>query len=196
MSASANAATHQEGQLGLWDAVSIIIGIVIGTTIYKVPWLILASTANPVWGLLVWVLGGAIAMIGAFCYAELATTYPRAGGDYYYLSRGFGPGTGFLFGWAQLMIVLPASIGAMASVFAYFLLQAFFPDGLQLELPVGDQTYVFDPNFAIATAVIVVLTFTNILGVFLGKTVQNLLTLAKVIGLGGIIVAGFCWYQP
>src|SRR5438093_11185091 len=165
MSASANAATHQQGQLGLWDAVSIIIGIVIGTTIYKVPWLILASTANPVWGLLVWVLGGAIAMIGAFCYAELATTYPRSGGDYYYLSKSFGPGTGFLFGWAQLAVVMPASIGAMAYVFADFYLQLFHPgERLEFEVPLGDNPVKLDAYFAIAAIVVVVLALTNIVG--------------------------------
>src|SRR5437899_1430295 len=150
MSSSANESTASQGQLGLWDAISIIVGIVIGTTIYKVPWLIFSNTADPIWGLLVWVIGGAIAMIGAFCYAELATTYPRSGGDYYYLSRAFGPGTGFLFGWAQLTIVMPASIGAMASVFADFLLKEFLPDIAYFELPIGERVYLLEPNFTIA----------------------------------------------
>src|SRR5580704_6502367 len=86
------------GKLGVWDAVSIIVGIVIGTTIYKMPALVFSQTADPMWGLLVWVIGGLIALIGAYCYAELGSTYPKTGGDYFYLSRAFGPGTGFLFG--------------------------------------------------------------------------------------------------
>src|SRR5437867_10012099 len=93
------------GQLGLFSTICIIVGIVIGTTIYKVPWLIFANTADPRWGLLVWVFGGLIALVGAFCYAELATTFPKAGGDYYYLTHSFGPTTGFLFGWAQLIVL-------------------------------------------------------------------------------------------
>ena len=139
-----------------------------------------------------------IALIGAFCYAELATTYPKAGGDYYYLSRSFGPATGFLFGWAQLVVVMPASIGAMATVFADFAQQAFMPRDvfLYFEIPFVEGDPQVDPNFAIAAYVVVALTFTNLFGVMLGKTVQNLLTVAKVIGLSGIIIAGFCWYEP
>jgi amino acid transporter len=190
--------TAGPGLLGLWSTVSIIVGIVIGTTIYKVPWLIFANTANPVWGLLVWALGGLIALIGAFCYAELASTYPKAGGDYFYQTRAFGASTGFLFGWAQLVVVMPASIGAMAVVFADFAQQAFVPRDQQLtfEVPFVQGAPQVDANFALAAYAIGILTLTNILGVVLGKTIQNLLTLTKVIGLGGIIVAGFAWYEP
>src|SRR5437868_4669891 len=94
--------TADQGQLGLWDAASIIVGIVIGTTIFEMPWLIFQNTPNPWMGLAVWVFGGFLALLGGLCYAELATTYPRAGGDYYYLTRAFGRCVGFLFGWAQL----------------------------------------------------------------------------------------------
>src|SRR6266480_1608207 len=108
----------QSGGLGVWDAVSIIVGIVIGTTIFELPWLVFANTPNPWMGLAVWVFGGLLALIGGLCYAELGTTYPGAGGDYYYLTRAFGRFVGFLFGWAQLIVILPASIGVMAFVFA------------------------------------------------------------------------------
>src|SRR5947208_2883998 len=131
MASSSNQANAGAGQLGPWDAVSIIVGIVIGTTVYMVPWLIFSSTTSPPWGLLVWVLGGLVAFIGALCYAELATTYPKAGGDYYYQSKAFGPATGFLFGWAQLTVVMPASIGTMVYAFADFFLRTFGPKGSQ-----------------------------------------------------------------
>jgi basic amino acid/polyamine antiporter, APA family len=197
MSSSANENKSSLGQLGLWDAVSIIVGIVIGTTIYKVPWLIFGNTYDPYWGLGVWVLGGVLALIGAFCYAELATTHPKAGGDYYYLTQAFGPTTGFLFGWAQLAVVMPASIGAMAYVFADFFLSAFYPKGgLDFEFHVSNYDIKLDPYFAISGIVVLVLAVTNILGVFVGKMVQNLLTLAKVVGIGSLIVCGLCWYQP
>ena len=105
-------------QLGLFDAVCIIVGIVIGAGIYASPWLIFAHVPNPVMGILVWVIGGALALVGALCYAELATTYPRSGGDYNYLTRAFGRWTGFLFGWAQLAVILTGSIGVYAGAFA------------------------------------------------------------------------------
>ncbi len=62
-------------------------------------------------------LGGVLSLIGAFCYAELATTYPRSGGDYQYLTRAFGSWVGFLFGWAQLAVILTGSIASMAYAF-------------------------------------------------------------------------------
>jgi amino acid transporter len=198
------------GSLGLWDAVSIIVGIVIGTAVYMVPWLIFSSTINPTWGILVWVLGGLVALIGAFCYAELATTYPKAGGDYFYQSKAFGPATGFLFGWAQLTVVIPASIGTMVYAFALFFLQTFGPKGTQpleipyltalgdqgelvFEVPLRDRIITFDAYFGIATLAVLVLTLANILGVFVGKWVQNLLTLAKIVGLGAIIYCGLSY---
>ena len=110
--------TENQGGLGLFDAISIIVGIVIGTTIFELPWLIFAQTPNVWMGLAVWAFGGILALVGGLCYAELATTYPGSGGDYHYLTQAFGRCVGFLFGWAQLSVVLPASIGVMVFVFA------------------------------------------------------------------------------
>src|SRR5947209_8733010 len=89
-------------QLGLWDAVCIIVGIVIGSSIFTTSPTIFENVASPWEGLGVWLGCGILAVVGALCYAELATTYPRSGGDYVYLSRAFGRPVGFLFGWAQL----------------------------------------------------------------------------------------------
>src|SRR5262245_52270228 len=90
------------GQLSLWDTVSIIVGIVIGSSIFTIPTIIFIRVSGPWEALGVWALGGFLSLIGAFCYAELATTYPRSGGDYVYLTRGLDRPIGFLFGWAQL----------------------------------------------------------------------------------------------
>ena len=122
-----NQPTSQNGlvkkELGLWDAISIIVGIVIGVGIFETAPFILGNVSSPWVGLSAWALGGLLSLIGALCYAELATTYPREGGDYVYLSRAFGRWVGFLFGWAQLSVVLTASIGSMAYVFADFYLR-------------------------------------------------------------------------
>src|SRR5207245_5342618 len=99
------------GRLGLGDAVSLMIGIVIGASVYETPPEILSSVTGPWAGLGVWALGGILSLAGALCYAELASTYPRPGGDYVYLSRAFGPWLGFLFGWGQLAVVRTANIG-------------------------------------------------------------------------------------
>lgn len=108
----------QGPQLGMWDGIGIIIGIVIGVGIFKAPLMVYSNVAGPWLGLGAWALGGVLALVGAFCYAELATTYPRSGGDYVYLTRAFGPFAGFLFGWAQLVVLYTGSIGVMAYAFA------------------------------------------------------------------------------
>ena len=181
----AEAAATNEGQLRLWDAISIIVGIVIGASIFQVPNLIFSSTSNPWMCLTVWAVGGLLALVGALCYAELATTYPRSGGDYNYLTRAFGPWLGFLFGWAQLTVVLTASIGAMAHVFATYATGLYDLSNL---VDVG-----LSSEFLYAAFAVLVLSVLNIIGVGLGKRTQNVLTLAKVVGLGGILVAGFAW---
>jgi APA family basic amino acid/polyamine antiporter len=197
MSTARTDAPPAHGQLGLWDTVSIIIGIVIGTTIFYAPggrFGVFDSVANAWVGLAVWGAGGILALIGALCYAELATTYPRSGGDYVYLTRAFGPWAGFLFGWAQLALVLTASIGAMAYVFgdyaAHLAADAGLPDlAPQLHLAVGNDVVY-------AGLAVLLLTFLNILGVTLGKWTQNLLSALKVLGLLAIVVAGFVWGNP
>src|SRR5438874_1955935 len=118
MASAPEQAQPVRAQLGLWDAVSIIIGIVVGTGIYETPPLVLKNVSGPGTALGVWTVAGALSLVGALCYAELATAYPRSGGDYVYLSRAYAPWVGFLFGWAQLAVILPASIGMMAYVFA------------------------------------------------------------------------------
>ncbi len=178
----------QGAGLGVWDAVSIIIGIVIGTTIFELPWLIFANTPNPWMGLAVWIVCGVLALIGGLCYAELASTYPRSGGDYYYLTQAFGRFVGFLFGWAQLSVILPASIGVMAFVFATTATEIHpFPDYLDMGL---------NSEFYYAALAVLVITLLNIFGVMLGKAAQNLLSLAKVIGLLAILGCGFLVAKP
>ena len=105
-------------QLTLLDSTSIIVGIIIGAAIYESSPKIAGCVPNAWWLMGVWVLGGVLALVGALCYAELATAYPLDGGDYVYLTRALGRKTGFLFAWAQFWVVRPGNIGALAYVFA------------------------------------------------------------------------------
>src|SRR3712207_4545316 len=171
-----------QAQLGLWDAISIIIGIVIGAGIYETPPLVFQQVSGPWMGLGVWALGGLLSLIGALCYAELASTYPRSGGDYVYLTRAYGRCAGFLFGWAQLTVIVPASIGMMAYVFADYAVR------------LGDGGS--GPTFLYAALVVLGLSLVNLLGLTAGKHTQNGLSAAKVLGLGGILLAGFAWPAP
>lgn len=173
-------------QLGLWDAVSIIIGIVIGSSIYVIPSVVNGHLDSPLQVLGVWALGGVLGLVGALCYAELATTYPRMGGDYVYLNRAFGPWSGFLFGWAQLTVILPSSIGMMGFVFGEYAVQLC---GIEEKAAPAATVYF-------ALGAIAVLTVINILGVVMGKMTQNILSATKVIGLAGLVVAGLAYGQP
>jgi basic amino acid/polyamine antiporter, APA family len=175
------ASSPVRSHLGLTDAVSIIIGIVIGAGIYETVPFILSCVASPQEAMAVWALGGVLSVIGALCYAELATTYPRVGGDYYFLRRAFGPCAGFLFSWSQLTVIMSGSIGLMAFVFADYAVRL---------LGLGSQ------NAGIyAAGAVVVFSIANVVGLKSGRRTQNVLTALKAIGLGAIVVAGFFWPQ-
>lgn len=170
-------------RLGLFDAVSLIVGVIIGVGIFETPASVFASAAGPWVGLLVWVIGGLFALIGAFCFAELASAYPHSGGEYVYLKRAFGPLVGYLFAWAQFCIIRPGSIAAVAYVMAFYVRKfcAAVP---------GAETLSETEVFFVAAGAIAALTIINVLGVELGTRTQNVLTIAKVLGLGALVVAG------
>lgn len=172
-----DASAKPAARLGLWDAVSIIIGIVVGTSIFKTPGMICQNVSGTWEMVAVWALGGVLSLVGAMCYAELATTYPRSGGDYVYLTRAFGSWLGFLFGWAQLAVILTGSIGVMAFAFADYAVPLF-------KLP-------NESTAALAIGAVCLLTVINLLGVVVGKWMQNVLSICKIAGLAEILIAGF-----
>ena len=87
------------------DAVGLIVGIVIGAGIFRTPSIVVGNAGSASAVYLAWILGGAMSLIGATVYAELATAYPHAGGDYYYLTRAFGRRVAFFFGWARMSVI-------------------------------------------------------------------------------------------
>jgi len=163
-------------QLGLFDAVSLMVGIVIGVGIYESPPRVAANVPGPAGVLLVWALGGFLALIGALCYAELATAYPRSGGDYVYLTRAYGAWVGFLYGWAELLVIRTGSIAAMAFVFSDYMTRL---------APLGPRSPVL-----YAVVLVALLSLMNALGVREGKWTQNALTVSKVLGLSAVAVIG------
>jgi APA family basic amino acid/polyamine antiporter len=173
----ASGQSHEDaGTLGLWDAVSLVVGIVVGTAIFRSSPMVFANTSGPLASLGAWTLGGALSLVGAMCYAELATTYPRSGGDYEYLTRAFGSWAGFLFGWAQLTAVFAANLGAMAFAFGDY--------GSKL-LGLGGGAVVW-----LAVAAIVAMTVLNALAVNAGARTQVILSGAKILGLAAVVLAG------
>jgi len=164
-------------QLTLFDSICIIVGIVIGAGIYETAPLIARNVPDAGWLIALWIGGGLFALIGASCYAELATTYPYEGGDYVYLTRAYGRRTGFLFTWTAFWLVNPANIGAVAYIFARY--------ANEIQPWYGRTGYMI-----YAVTAVVVLTLVNICGVAPGKWTQNIVTTAKVLGLLVIIIIG------
>ena len=173
-------------QLSLFDSTCLIVGIIIGVGIYQMAPEI-ARGAGGGWGVAgLWTLGAVISLAGALCYAELASAYPQAGGDYVYLGRAYGGWAGFLFGWAQLAIVRPGDIAVIAFAFATYA-RAIYDPLAGTTFPWAQELY--------AVAAIILLTCINVLGVREGKWTQNLLTTAKALGLLLLVAAGW-WARP
>lgn len=179
-SAASGAAAGFAGQpretLGLGAAMAIIVGIVIGAGIFAMPSLVAMNSASAGWMMFAWVLGGAISIIGALCYAELATAYPSAGGDYHFLHRAFGRQVSFLFAWSRFSVITTGSIALLAFVFGDYMSQV---------LRLGPYSSAWW-----GAAAIVVLTWLNVRGVRQGTAAQVLLTIVEVVGLLLVFLAG------
>ncbi len=168
---------HRPGrQLGFFDAVCMMVGIVIGVGIYESPPRVAANVSDPTALLMAWALGGVLAFIGALCYAELATAYPRSGGDYVYLSRAYGSWVGFLYGWAELLVIRTGSIAAMSFVFSDYMTRI---------APLGPRSSV-----VYAVCIVGLLSLVNVRGVREGTWTQNALTVSKVLGISIIVLIG------
>jgi APA family basic amino acid/polyamine antiporter len=165
-------------ELGLFDSVVVVAGGIVGVGIFANPSNVARVVADPVLILLVWALGGAVALIGAFVWAELASRYPHVGGQYVYLQRAYHPVVGFLYGIALLFIINGGSLAAVAILFATYVDRSFVPLG---------ATGI---RMAAALALIV-LTAVNAVGVRAGTWTNNALMTAKVIGMVALIALAF-----
>lgn len=165
--------------LGLREAVLLIVGVVVGAGIFKAPSMVAGMTGSAPWMFGAWLLGGLVSLAGALCYAELATAYPSAGGDYHFLRRAYGRGVSFLFGWARFSVITTGSVALLAFVFGDYLNQA-------VPLVVGGAA-VGPPIYA--AAVISVLWWVNSRGIRSGASAQSWLTMLEVVGLLMIVGA-------
>lgn len=172
----ANKLVTPKPTLSVIDAGAIIISVVIGASIFETPSLIAINAGSASVTIVAWILGGVMSLIGALCYAELATAFPHPGGNYYYLMRAFGKDIAFLFAWARMTVIQTGSIALLAFVFANYADQI---------LPLGNfSTSIY------AGLSVVILTIMNIMSVQQGKWTQNILTAAKVLGLLLVILVG------
>ena len=159
------------------DIVAIVAGTVIGAGIFRSPSLVAGNVAGVGQYFAVWVVGGLVSLIGALCYAELATTYPNAGGEYHFLTRAFGGPTGFLFAWARLAVIQTGSIAMQAFLIGDYATAVFRVGG------------AYSPGIY-AVAVVALFTALNVAGVHQGRWTQRVLTTFEVLGLVLIAAAG------
>jgi amino acid transporter len=158
-------------------AIAIIVGIVIGAGIFKTPSLVAEITGDVGWALTLWVGGCIISLAGALCYAELATLYPHAGGDYHFLTKAYGKNVSFLYGWAKAMVINTGSIALLAFVFGDYMTKV---------IPLGLHSDIYW-----AAGIVVVLTIINLIGIKASANIQTVLTVFEISGLIAIIIAGF-----
>jgi amino acid transporter len=172
--------------------VAVVVGTVIGSGVFKKPQSI--AEAVPHFGLVatVWVLGGTLAFLGALAYAEVATLYPRAGGNYVFLREGYGRLAGFLFGWVEFLVVRAASLAALATVFTESLHDILLSPPVQeaLGLTPGSRLGFWSQR-GLTIAVLIVLTLVNVRGTSWGGGLQLLITLVKVGSLLAIALLPF-----
>ena len=176
------AADPGKNTLSVADAVAIVIGVVIGAGIFRTPSVVAASSGSEELLLLVWAAGGAVSLIGALCYAELASAFPNAGGEYHFMRRAFGGSSGFLFAWARMTVIQTGSIAMLAFLVGDYLTQVH---------RVGSFSSTF-----YAGVIIVGLTAVNLVGVRQGKWVQHLFLGSLILGLAVMIAVGFTFGQP
>jgi amino acid transporter len=164
-------------RLGLWSAVAVLVGSVIGSGIFRVPAAVAAAVSDPGPVLLTWAFGGLLALCGALTLAELAAALPRSGGVFAYILEAFGPLPAFLFGWSYLAVIRAAALGAIATIFAEYLTRFVPLEPMQVRY--------------VAAGVIVLVGLFNYVGVARAAAVMNLATVGKFGALALLVVLAF-----
>ena len=162
-------------RLGLFDATMIVMGGIIGAGIFVNPAVVARNVHTPLLVLGAWLIGGMIALIGAFVYAELAALRPRVGGQYAYLRDAYHPIVAFLYGWTLLLVVQTGGMAGAAIIFGRYFCELF-------GLSISEQV--------VATLALAVLTAINCLGVRAGSNVQSALMLIKLVAIALLIGVG------
>jgi len=186
--------------LGLFTTVTLVVGGVIGSGIFRKPGVMASQIGSPELLLGVWLLAGVITLFGALTNAEIAGMIPETGGQYIYFERMYGPFAAFLYGWAVFVVMQSGSISAVAYVFAEYFAQ--FVRLPEFSGSIGAWTFhvLFIGDVApfkeigtkgLAALLIILLTAVNYLGVKFGGLVQNVFTIAKVVAMGLLTLGAF-----
>lgn len=166
--------------LGLWNGVSIILGVIVGSGIFVSPKGVLIQTGSIGASLTVWCICGVLAMFGALSFAELGTSVGESGGEYTYIGLAYGPLASFLYLWVVVTVILPCSNAISSLTFANYVLQPLYGGCEPPEQPVR----------LLALAILITLIYVNCVSVDGSIKLQNSFTLAKVLALALIIAYG------
>src|ERR1700748_781836 len=161
---------------GIWAALAIVVGTVIGSGIFRVPQSMIDNVGSVPLVFLVWVVGGALSLCGALTYAELAAAMPGAGGEYVYLTEAYGPMWGYLYSWTQLFVAKSGSIATLATAFFEYTAH-FIPEFEKVWFTLGPFPIKYGQIFALV--LILLLGLINYLGVRIGGGVQIAVTVVK-----------------
>lgn len=168
-------------RLGPFDATMIVMGGIIGAGIFVNPSVVARTVHTPLLVIGAWVAGGAIALIGAFVYAELAQLRPGVGGQYAYLRDAYHPIVAFLYGWTLLLVIQTGGMAGSAIIFGRY---------------TRELTGWAMPEQAIAAIALGVLTMVNCFGVRAGSNVQSAFMITKIAAIAMLIGVGFFLAAP
>lgn len=162
-------------RIGLFDGTMVVMGGMVGSGIFVTPAIVAASTSSTADMIAAWVAGGAVALLGAFIYADLSRPRPFAGGQYVYLKEAFHPALGFLYGWALLLVIQTGGMAVCAITFARYL--------RQIALPALSES-------VLAALALSVLALVNCFGVRAGARSQSALMVLKIAAIAALIGCG------
>ncbi len=158
------------------SSIAVIVGIVVGTGIFRLPPIVAGHSANEFQFLFFWLAGGIVCLLGALCYAELASSKPDAGGEYHFLRQGFGPALGFLFSWGRMTVIQTGSIALAAFILG---------DYASLLLNLGEYS-----SAIYAALTVILLTGINIMGTKHSRKIQMVFTSLIVLVIIAVSVSG------
>jgi APA family basic amino acid/polyamine antiporter len=185
--------TELKRDLGIWAALAIVVGTVIGSGIFRVPQAMILNVGTVPLVFLVWVVGGLLSLAGALTYAELAAAMPGAGGEYVYLTEAYGPLWGFLYSWTQMWVGKSGSIATLATAFFEYTAH-FVPQFESVWFTAGPFSVKYGQMFALV--LILLLGGINYLGVRIGGDVQVAVTGVKIGLIAFLILAGLLYTHP
>jgi basic amino acid/polyamine antiporter, APA family len=185
--------TELKRDLGIWAALAIVVGTVIGSGIFRVPQAMILNVGTVPLVFLVWIAGGLLSLAGALTYAELAAAMPGAGGEYVYLTEAYGPLWGFLYSWTQMWVAKSGSIATLATAFFEYTAH-FVPQFESVWFTAGPFSVKYGQVFALV--LILLLGGINYLGVRIGGDVQVAVTGVKIGLIAFVILAGLLYAHP